>query len=1008
MLVLATFMPAGIKAQNSSKRGGVGFRLDENPPVNKIHSYDSLFARFGFKYSFAVTTYVLPLVPEYVDTLRALAGRGVELMDNTPTHATQFFNVLYYPDTLQFSNKPGVDHIRGQKICLKYISCDTAHPHGEGYLNIFGNKVISYNPGEFHDLLSPSPFFAIYLKAPLNRLCLYYDVQSVNTSDPDTLYVKSFWDEPLTLGDQWYFQYRKILNNNVQMHDSAVGILGSRSLEIFDSVNLARPLTWVHPDGQYPWIDPVKIKSIMGGQLYYEQSTTFINPAFFCYNEYNPIQLKQFSIKSDSLSMETLTFRENSHILAEAVAKHYVSFDFARLTYSYGGFHAYLQRMDSLLSWCSANNIPVRTYSQWKSLLYDSIPGKVANIFPGLNTDLDKDGWPDGFDHDTLTMQGRFDPSDGVASSGGKCFRISEGGTICKVNSLAGLEKGSNKLVVSAKGTGLAGSTVDIRVEFPETGSSQTFNINSDTAVWIQHYRILNIPAAASIANITFTHDTAFHDTVKVSGIELRSSGFLSENVYPLQQETANNLFPSINLNSIVIDSIYNPSDISWTFKGSHSLSFAVDTTGMMKISRPYSFWVGKDSMYAIAHSPDGLTDSCFFRFRSDSVPYDCAGQSISISILDTITSSDYIVWTSQPYDSTMSDTTIFNPTVSPKVTTRYRVKVYNLLGNIFRDSILITRYPYPDPGLFRDSTICQYAAVVLTAQGAEGTHFLWSTGDTTASITVKPDTTTEYTVHVTNQWNCSADDTTLITVNPVPVVTLSGLLPQYCSNDNCVTMSGSPWYGQFGGTSGVFGSMFCPNQAKPGLDTVWFQVTTPQGCYDADTVFVQVNLPPVIPVLPDTNLCGNKTIFLDAGAGADNYLWSNGDTTRTTVVDSVNHGLGMLKVWVYVTRASCVAKDTAYINFIDCPTAVNDMVTGDLFVVYPNPFTENISIRLINNDAGDDDKACLLDLRGNTIASVTLAGKSATLKAGNISPGVYLFTLRHGGKEYYLKVVKL
>lgn len=1006
IIALAVLLPSTGISQNATKRGGIGFRIDENPPINKVHSYDSLFSKYGRKYSFAVTSYVLPLVPQYVDTLRALSNRGIELMDNTPTHATQFFNVLSYQDTNIFRNKPGVDHITGQKICLKYVSYDTTHSYGEGYINVFGNKVISYNPGEFHDLLSPSPFFAVFLNEPVNHLCLFYDVQSVNISDPDTLYIKSFWDEPISFSDHWYFRYHKLQNNNVVMHDSAVEILGRRSLDIFDSVNLSRPLTWIHPDGKYPWINPVNIKACLGDFLGFKQATSFINPSLFCYNEFNPGKTRQFSINSEALSMENSSFKYNSHIIANAIARHYVLFDLARLTYSYGGWNAYLQRMDSLLVWCSSKSIPIRTYSQWKALLYDSIPQKVVNIFPKLNVDLDNDGWPDGFDYDIVTIQGKFDATDGVPSSGGKCFKIEGGGTICQVTGLAGLEKRSNQFKIYTKCSRSHQSMVRLTVTFPGFSQTQSLEINSDTTLWIQYSGIIEVPDSASIANFTITHDTAFHDTVKISGFGLRSSGFFKKSSYPLQQETANALFPSIDMHSLVIDSIYSPSSISWTFIGNHYLSFSVDSSGMMKVNKPYSFWIGRDSMYAIAHSQDGMKDSCFFRFRSDSIPEACSGTSINISILDTITSSDYIVWTSVPYDSTMSDTAIYNPTVSPKITTLYRVKVYNLLGNIFRDSILIIRHPFPIPGLFRDSTICMGDSIVLTVH--EGSRFLWSTGDTTASITVRPDTLTRYTVHVSNQWDCSADDTTRIHVEKIPIVTLSGLLPQYCANDDsCHLMTGTPWYGHFGGSSGVQGSMFCPNLARIGRDTVWYQAKSLKGCYNADTIYVNINPLPVIPKQPDTNLCANKSIYLNGGTGADNYLWSNGDTTQFTKVDSLNHGLGLLAVWIYVTKASCVSIDTAWINFIKCPDAINDITFGELFTVYPNPFNASISI-LMKEQAGSADNVSLLDLRGELITSRPIKDKTTILQVTTLKTGLYLLLLKHNDRQYYLKVVKL
>ncbi len=1001
---LGVLIPAAAKSQNATKRSGIGFRLDENPPVNKLHSFDSLLSAHGQKYSISVTSYILPLVPQYTDTLRAFSQRGIELMDNTPTHATQFFNVLTYQDTNLYRNKPGVDHINGQKICLKYTSDDTTHPHGEGYINLLGNMVISYNPGEFHDLLPPSAYFAVYLKGPVNRLCLFYNVQSVNISDPDTLYLKSFWDETITFADQWFFRYHKLKNNDVVMHDSAVNLLGRRSLDIFDSINLGRPYTWIQPYGQYPWISPAKIKAILGNRLGFKQASSFITPTSLCYNEYNPQKIKQFGIGSEALSMESSTFRFNSHLIADAVAKHFVLFDLARLTNSYGGWNAYLQRMDSLLVWCSANNIPIRTYSQWKSLIYDSIAQKVTNIFPRLDVDMDNDGWPDGFDKDTTVIAGRFDQTDGVPYSGGKCFKINGGGTVCQVNRLAGLEKRANVFQISTRSSGNDTSKVLITVNFPEFNQTVSFEVNSDSTAWMQYQNIVYVPDSATVANFTITHDSAYHDTVKVSGIQFRSSGFLNKSKYPLQTETANLQFPSIDLSSLVIDSIYQPSEISWTFRGNHSLRFSVNAAGLMKVNKPYSFWIGRDSMYAVAQSPDGMTDSCFFRFRSDSVPTGCSGQSITISILDTITSSDYIVWTSSPYDSTMTDSTIYNPTVSPVISTMYRVMVYNLMGNINRDSIYITRHPFPVPALFPDSTICAGTSVVLTAEG--GTQFLWSTGDTTASITVMPDTLTVYTVHVTNQWDCSAEDTCVIHVETVPVVKLSGLFKQYCADENCVLMQGTPWNGHFGGTSGVLGSLFCPKLANAGIDTVWYGLTTEHGCYTADTVYVTVNPIPVIPGLPDTTLYANKRLILNAGPGADNYLWSNGDTTQITIADSVNHGLGLLKIWVYVTREACVARDTARITFIKNPTAINELTSEDMVSVYPNPFNESISI-VMKENPGKGDQFRLFDLRGELITSCSIISQTTTIPLPNTASGTYILLLRHGDREYFVKVVK-
>ena len=63
----------------------------------------------------------------------------------------------------------------------------------------------------------------------------------------------------------------------------------------------------------------------------------------------------------------------------------------------------------------------------------------------------------------------------------------------------------------------------------------------------------------------------------------------------------------------------------------------------------------------------------------------------------------------------------------------------------------------YADAG---DSVVIEEGqSIQLTASG--GNTFLWSTGETTASIMVQPDTTTVYMVEVSNEgYSCSDTDT--------------------------------------------------------------------------------------------------------------------------------------------------------------------------------------------------------------------------------------------------------
>ncbi len=96
-----------------------------------------------------------------------------------------------------------------------------------------------------------------------------------------------------------------------------------------------------------------------------------------------------------------------------------------------------------------------------------------------------------------------------------------------------------------------------------------------------------------------------------------------------------------------------------------------------------------------------------------------------------------------------------------------YKVIVDDCAGCEASDSVKVTIGDAQiDAG--DDQTICQGEEIMLMAEG-EG-EFLWSTGETTRSIKVRPDTSTEYSVIVTNG-NCEAMDEVIVTVDEKVII---------------------------------------------------------------------------------------------------------------------------------------------------------------------------------------------------------------------------------------------
>ncbi|MEI7499384.1 MAG: T9SS type A sorting domain-containing protein [Bacteroidota bacterium] len=927
--------------QNTSKSGGVCFRVDDNPGLIKLKQFDSIFSKYQKNFCLAITSGVLPLSPDYVSALKGFTASGHEIMDNTPNLQTQSFTLHNIQDTALYSNEWGVDHFNGQKVCLKYTSIDLSNPHGEGPINVFGNQIISENNGEFADLNGDPYFFAIYIPYK-DSMYLWYDLKNKNPNDPDSLKIKSFWGESVDIGTQWFFNYKKLTQRDVYMHPSAIKLLGKQSRKIFDDLQMDRPTTWIHPVGQAPWLNSNEVKVNLGDSLGYTCGSNFKNFAYFTYNEYNNDKTKQFSLQSGDISIEKNTFQWNKSKIADAFAKHFVKVDLSYFSNSVGGWNAYLYRLDSLLSWCVASNIPIKTFHQWSAFVYDSLPNRGVNIFPKLHADLDGDGFPDGYDQDT-SLEGHYSLTDGVSASGGRCFELLGTGSFCRVTMLGGVEKGSNKFTLWVKRTSADTSRVVVEFSFPETGTTQTFEFLVDSTIWVKKDVILSIPVTASLVNILIKNEGQNLDIVKISGMDLRSSGFLMKTKYPAQDVFANVQFDNVNLNALVNDSIYVPSTIEWSIGSHDTMNLSILPGNILRVLKPLSFWTGRDSSYIVARSPEGVFDSCFMNFISRPIPNECSGVPIMLSLLDTL-SNDIIQWTSTPHDSSMSDTTVYNPVVAPKVTTKYMVTCTNpFSGNINIDSITLVRYPLPIPGLPADTMICIGDSVRLTV--LDGTRFLWSTGDTVASIVVKPTELTTYTVVVFNDYKCSVTDSARVIVINKPDVILHGLAQAYCVNDWAATIYGTPFGGILDATSGLFGNQFFPERANIGMSKVWYTYTDPTGCSATDTVKVMVyDLPHILPQ-PDTTICAGNIIVLNAGAGFDNYQWSNGKTEPIIMVDSTGYGIGIFQIWIYVTKDGCASKDFARIKFALCP-GMEENSLAKAYTVYPNPATMEIYLQ--------------------------------------------------------------
>lgn len=170
-------------------------------------------------------------------------------------------------------------------------------------------------------------------------------------------------------------------------------------------------------------------------------------------------------------------------------------------------------------------------------------------------------------------------------------------------------------------------------------------------------------------------------------------------------------------------------------------------------------------------------------------------------------------------------------------------------------------------------TTFCTGGSVTLTASA--GSSYLWSNGATTQAITVS--TAGSYNVRVTNASGCFATSAnTIVTVNPLPVATITTSGPTTFCTGGSVVLTTSPGASYLWSTGSTAASI---NVTTAGSYTV--TVTNVTGCSATSVAtVVTVNPLPVASISSTgTILCGTGATLNLTATGGTTYQWSIGST---------------------------------------------------------------------------------------------------------------------------------
>lgn len=241
------------------------------------------------------------------------------------------------------------------------------------------------------------------------------------------------------------------------------------------------------------------------------------------------------------------------------------------------------------------------------------------------------------------------------------------------------------------------------------------------------------------------------------------------------------------------------------------------------------------------------------------------------------------------------------------------------------RIPVNLTVNPNPVVALTDSTVVCQGTISTLDA-GSGFNSYLWSNGSTTQ--TIQTGFAGTYGVTVSNSFNCTTTDSTVVVVNALPNVNL-GVDTTICSNTPLTLDAGSN-YASYNWSNGSQGSLVIVNTTGNYAVTV----VDNNGCQGTDIIAVTVVQAPN-PQLSDMTICEGTSSTLNPGipAAGNSFAWSNGATTPTINVS----GAGTYSVTVTNNNTGCSENAESVVSINPVP-AIN--ITGDSVICVNERFT--------------------------------------------------------------------
>ncbi len=329
-----------------------------------------------------------------------------------------------------------------------------------------------------------------------------------------------------------------------------------------------------------------------------------------------------------------------------------------------------------------------------------------------------------------------------------------------------------------------------------------------------------------------------------------------------------------------------------------------------------------------------------------------CEGDSIQINAGNSLLN---YVW-----NNGLAFGNILNVTTSGS----YFVQAIDFGGTIYSDTIIVTFFPNPFIDLGNDTTICPNDTVIISS-GSTGYNYIWSTTETTESITVMPSVSSNF-ILVAESNGCYSSD--VIAVNVIDSISASLINDTLLCDGNYIVLYPS-------GSNNSY--VWSTDQSSDSIivnSTGMYSVTATNMCglTASDSVFVLVLQVPSVNLGSNQDFCTGDSVSLSCNVPYSDYLWSTAETTQSIYVNSTGY------YFVIVSNICGTASDVVFVNEINPPVlnlADTSICYGD--TAYLNSFNSGCNFIW---STGDTSQVISVSPSSSQIYSVSVSNSGCSV----------------------------